>query len=239
VLKNQQPTYDSAQIQDITTYIKSMDGRFLNMLKPYLQYVPEEDAQLPPLPDTLEWIPGGKDCGGLFDLTNAGTENVQILGMGATLMSPPVQNSFAYHLLSLCSVDSSTCGAGGGYQCYYTVGVKFQGNAVGTHLDGQVQAVLGPDGGSCPTPVTLAPAQTVEIYLDLSAAPSNLIFKVAPTVTLTTSSGTSLVSLPQAFDSTLTFADSSQLSCYDLQGDTFVPSSSFRPDDLADQSPCI
>lgn len=245
VLKNpQQLAYDSTQIQEITTYISGMWGRFADTFKPNQQYVPEEDTRLPAVPDTLEWMSGGKDCGGLFELTNTGTKSLQIVGIGATLMSSPVRNTFVYHLINLCTVlNPSPCPFGGGFQCYYTVGVQFQGGVAGTHLDGQMQAVPSFDGSvdSCPTPITLAPAQTVEIYLDLTATPSNLIFKVSPTVTITTSSGTTLLPLPQTFSSTLTFADGSQFSCYDLQGDTFVPDqvSLVHPEDLVNQSPCI
>lgn len=69
-----------------------------------VQHTQKLASQLPPVPDTLEWVPGGPYCAGDLEFTDTGTQSVQITSIGLTFDADAVQNYFAYQLIDICSV---------------------------------------------------------------------------------------------------------------------------------------
>lgn len=94
---------------------------------------------------------------------------------------------------------------------------------MGTQVQAPIAANAG-IGGSCPLPLMLDPSQPVvqTVHLRVNSALAQELYRVKLTVTLTTASGTQVLTLPAAFTSTLAYATADQLSCYKLTGNTFT-----------------
>jgi len=238
VLKQQQYTYPDVAIQQMQSYLSTFahatgyklgtdsytDGIFV--------YTQKIANQLPPVPDTLEWVPGGPYCAGDLEFTNTGTQSVQITSIGLAFDADAISNSFPYQLIDICSVlglqmyPAGNCGCdgcGSASLCTYTATFLLQGGAMGT----QVQAPIAANtvlGSSCPLPLTLDPTQPVVqvVHLRMNSALAQELYRVGLTVTITTANGTQVLTLPSAFTSTLAYATAGQLSCYKLTGNTFT-----------------
>jgi hypothetical protein len=79
------------------------------------------------------------------------------------------------------------------------------------------------------------------IYLVLNSSLAQELYRVRLTVTITTAQGTQTLTLPASFTSSLAFATASQLSCYELQGNTFTQESvpDNNGDPTQDAFPCV
>lgn len=221
VLSGQQTTYDIGTIQQTRAYVaayqKAANG--------------DGSSKLPPLPITLQEVPGATadGCAGDFVITNTGTSDIQIVSFSAELAANPLKNAFAYRLVDVCSLlgvrDFACQGSSGGNSpCAYAATVSLTGGAANMRANAPVvvQAATGGDTTGCPTPITVAPAKAVEIFLSFISKPANLIYKLKLALTLNTAAGAKTINLPSSFDTTLTFDDESLHSCYALQENTFV-----------------
>lgn len=228
VLAQPQYTYDAATIMNIQNYVN------------VAQYVEPTDAQLPanmpPLPDALTWVPGADQvCTGGLDLTNTGSASIQINTIGVQFLTNAIENTYTYRLIDVCSVlQQPGCGPGrGGYvPCDYEADIALVGGAAGNQQQTPVKSSYD-DPQNCPVPLTIGPSQTVNITVNISSAPAHLLYKVQLTVGINDASGATTLTLPSTFDSTLVYIepDSPNITCYGLNGNTFVLLS---PQDLQD-----
>ncbi len=187
-------------------------------------------GSMDPIPGTLDTAPVVLNdyfaCGATLTLTNIGSTLIQIPQVGVQLEGRPQQNTYQYRLIDACSVTPQSQVAQDG--C-----TPSQGNnpGCGTYA-ASIQLGLGekndifstvPSAQGCGT-LTIAPsAQTFLIfYFSLASnIPRNLIYSIAPILTVNTAQGEQTLSISQLV-STLAFASVNQFSCYGLKGTTFV-----------------
>ena len=199
-------------------------------MKPYTTALA---AQLPPVPDTLQVVPGAGSsfpgkllCSGVLDITNTGNQTIQIPSVGLTLTKGAVENPFAYQLIDGCTLPNQAgccheCGSSPG--CGFYVNLDLQGDSPGTHLNGEIENAPAENG--CPQTMMLRPHQLGEVALFIDSTPPNLIYQEVE-LTLSVNSGKgspTILALPPSFTSTLVFADlNSQFTCYGFDGTTFT-----------------
>lgn len=238
-LKGHQTTYDQGAIDQIDTYL----GPFVTAVFQNKQpYTPELAKQLPPLPDTIQILPGiedtkGSPCLETLDITNTGTQTVQILTIGAKLTQKLLKNTLDYPLVDACSLPvpapypvscpcnpDSGCGSGPG--CLYGETLQLMGDVTKADLKAPivVDYDLGGEPGNCPPSLMIRPQQLVEVNLVFTSVGNNYIYQgVNLSLTVQSGSGKSItLALPSSFTSTLTFIDDQQLSCYSLKNADFI-----------------
>lgn len=229
VLKEDRATYTNEEVQQMHDYLTNIWPGVAEAANTTRLYTP---PQTPAPPDTLQWIPGGSQCGGIFHFTNTLQESVQIDRMGLKLTTSPQQNTYAYRLIDPCTIlDPEACALGSTPPCAFSVNVQLAGGTVGTAVDAPVEGEQV-FNSVCPVPLTLAPGQTVAVRLNVQSSQVDLLYRANVTLTLTTARGTNVIVLPPTFQSVLAFASDSQFSCYGLQGNTFVQ------EPLGPTSPC-
>ena len=222
VLATNHLTYDNTEIQQMKDYFGNSSSKMPGTLQLVLGG---------PIGGTLPYNTGGEtighidDCSISFEITNTGQNTIQIASAGVQLMKSAQKNSYQYRLIDQCSIVplpgspvGSPCafsGGGPGDCDHYSAIVKLGSAAANTSFFGT------PKGGdsSC-NELTLNPKDTKELGIYFYS-PKNLIYSVIPQLTLNTSTGQNILSLPK-LTSTLAFAYDSQFVCYGLQGDTFV-----------------
>jgi hypothetical protein len=214
-------TYSQGEIQQMTEYFHAIFTSG-NTASSFLTSPPA----------SLRWAPGGQSCKGAFQITNKGNTPIQISTVGIQITQDPQQNSYQYRTIDACTLLSASdqrgtwCNfapSGGGNCSIYYASIHLQdakANAVLT--DTPIVYPPGP-GVTCPE-LTIDPNATTDLYITfLSSDISNsFIYSIIPELTLSDANGTHVISLPQ-LASTLAFANTSQISCYGLQGNTFVP----------------
>ena len=228
VIKQPHATYDTTAIQHMQSYLAAL-GRATGYLQayggPYGPFFDRHD--LPPLPETLQWIPGGDQCLDELDFTATGSESIQITSIGVTFDADAMPNAFAYQLVDICSVvglhpppagscGCTGCGSGGGS---YRATLMLPDGPAGTQVNAPITA-----GFNSPLPLTVDPTQPEVQSVDLSVASAlpQALYQVKLTVTIITAEGTKVLVLPSSFISRLVFASASQFSCYQLQGNSFL-----------------
>jgi hypothetical protein len=89
---------------------------------------------------------------------------------------------------------------------------------------------FAPYGQSPCGELTLQPGQTTELVMRFYSLPppSHLMYSVIPELTIVTASGRKVLALPK-LGSSIAFINQSQLSCYGLQGHTFMLEKSGQP----------
>jgi len=222
VLANNRLTYDSNEIQQMKDYLGGRSSEMPSTLQLVLGG---------PIGGTLPYHDGGQtighidDCSISFEITNTGQNTIQIASAGVQLLKSTHKNSYQYRLIDQCTLVpmpgmpvGSPCiffGGGPGTCDRYSAIVKLGSVAANTSFFGTPKG----DDSSC-NELTLNPKDTkkLDIYF---YSPQNLIYSVMPQLTLNTSSGQNILSLPE-LTSTLAFAYDSQFVCYGLQGDAFV-----------------
>lgn len=223
VLNNVRPTYDIGSINEMENYLQEFGGATGSGAFPYTHDIA---SKIPPIPDTLQVVPGDMGCGDRVDITNTSAQSVEIQSLGATFTKQAVQNTFAYNLIDTCTLQgvstfccTQDCGAGG--QCDYYAPIDLHAAPVGTHINGSVKS---DEADLCPLPLVVKPNQLVEITLGIDSTPTNLIYEgVELTLEVSSGKGTStILTLPSSFTSTLVFADHQQFSCYGFNGTTFT-----------------
>jgi hypothetical protein len=238
-LTNQdQLTYDSGQIQQMEQYLDaSFSTGETRGARPYWEYWDSNGAASAPVPPpTLKLVPGGLGfCLGTMEITNLGSSPAQILGLDVRLTTTTQQNNYHYHLIDVCSLPTTipknifTCPitpAGASSDLVYDF--QLGRGDVNTVYQGQLE----PDPYDPGNTGTLNPGEIVFVHVHFSLAPStpanNLIYSLTPELTVSSSSQQETFALTQ-LNSTLAFADTSQITCYKLQGNTFVPLPSNAP----------
>jgi len=191
------------------------------------KFTPWYEPQLPALPAALAWVPGASACFGRIKLTNSGTAPVQVSRAGVALAAVPAPNTFAYNVTDICSLaQSAGCPPAPtkavAPQCFYYVNLILHATQPGAQSIGNVVANTPRDsyGGTCPTPLTIAPGKTVEILLKLTSAQGAMLDSVAPLVQMSDSATPAQIPVEAwqlVFTSTTT-----QRTCYALTGDHFV-----------------
>lgn len=241
VLASSRTTYSQDEIAQMQAYVSSGVGPISVLTRgikppPTLRWVlggsvdPIPGAFDPGLDKTSPFEYGDNSpCGASLHLTNRGYTPIQIPKVGVQLEARPQQNSYQYHLIDLCSVVPPShelngyCGPqiGGVEVCHEYYAVIQLGLGEKGSVFSSVPVV--PSGPECGT-LTIAPASDVILDFQFnltSSTPENLIYSILPILTVHTAQGEQTLSLSQLV-STLAFASTSQFSCYQLQGTTFV-----------------
>lgn len=217
VFKSIQPVYDQGTIQQISEYVSgggSAGGE---------------------LPSDLQLVAGGATCMDEYDITNAGTQSIQISGMGLRLSKNRVQNTFSYKLLDACTLSPapkicSCTNCGSGTDCIHVVDIDLSANDDASYKEGTVDT----NGDCVAGPWTVEPGDNLQVDLYVSSTPVNMIYySVTPTISLGAGSSQMILPLPSSFTSTLVFAGSNLFSCYGFHGQKLVREPvirSFNPD---------
>jgi hypothetical protein len=221
VLRDPAATYSASDLQAIHTYLNSVGQDNAGF--------PIPDSNAPP---TLRWVSGnrpahdgGQRCLASLQVTNAGTQPVQITQAGVVLASSPTSNSYQYALLDACTISPTFGDCTGGPaqtgECAYMATVQLAAGSSSTSYSAPITTNSQNDP-KCPLPLLLQPGQTATIVVGLVAPASrdNLIFRVTPELMVYDTTSRTLV-LP-TLTSTLVYADAGQFSCYGLQGQTFT-----------------
>ena len=160
-----------------------------------------------------------------LEITNGGTNTVQIPRVGLRLLEKPIANQTVYRLVEFCSVvhSSDYCGPrgfGGGADCStYNVYLSLADQPAGADfLARPMQTDLG-TMEPCPE-VTLAAGQSVTFRLAVYST-SALVYRAGLVLDVVTSTGRGTIAFPQ-MAGVFTYADPSQFLCYRLSGSTFV-----------------
>jgi hypothetical protein len=228
VLASDRTTYSQDEIAQMGTYVGNnfTAGNFLSQgTKP---------------PPTLRWALGGSidpvpgtnqdrsfyPCGADLILTNTGSTPIQIPKVSVQLEGRPQENLYSYHLIDACTVipksqialHGCTTAFGGYSGCsLYIASIQ-----LGLGEKNSVFSAV-PSSPGCDT-LTIAPAAQVRLDFGFSLAsniPGNLVYSIAPILTVYTAQGKQTLPLTQ-MRGTLAFANINQFSCYGLQGTTFV-----------------
>jgi hypothetical protein len=211
-------TYSQDEIQLIANYLNSIFTSG-NTASSFLRSPPT----------LLNWVPGSQSCTGAFQITNTGNIPIQISAVGIQVTQNPQQNSYNYRTIDACTVlpasvqENTPCGfgpSGAGNCSVYFANIHLQGaKADSVFID--TPTARG-EGQICPG-LIISPSATTDLYINFvsSDKPNSLVYSVLPEFTLSDANGTNVVPLPQ-LASVLAFADSNQISCYGLQGNTFV-----------------
>lgn len=239
VLNRQQTTYDVGAIQQMSAYLRAFNETYVTS---YFRMIAEASAPatfnaqyektLPPLPSALQVVPANlyshlsamfHQCTGHFEITNTGSSDIQVIGFGATFITAPVPNTAQYQLVDECSLPdlAAVCGnggIGGNEPCLYDATLNLRAGSAGTHVNAPITS--SDDSGNCSGPITIAPGNLAEVNLEFDS-PSALLYTARLTVTVSTT-GTTVITLPASFNTTLAFASKSQFSCYGFQNNTFV-----------------
>lgn len=206
VLSSDQLTYDSNTIEQMKNYAEAFYG---------------SQTPLPPLPASLSWLSAGV-CELTMDVTNTGTQAIQLQTMNIRLAAPSQPNQKQYRLVDICSLVTAYCPpqGGGGAGISYTFQLS-DGNA-NTVFTPTMFYVTGMDATSTTViPVTIGAGETVHIDVALNSSSAS-IYPIIPNLVLNGPDGAKTVALSQLSRS-IYVADNSQFSCYELQGETFVP----------------
>lgn len=231
VLRNRQGAYDSGAIQQLATFARAFEQSYYvqnqeasaGAAQP-VQFTPQVESQLPPLPSTSAGLvpgDGGDGCTDLVTITNTSNSTVQIASLGAAVIATPVQNTVTYRLIDVCSLpdalmDVCQLTGSGGPPCGYHVELTLNGG-LGTEVNGPIQA----SAPGCPAAITLSPTQAAQVSVGFGSS-SQSVDLVRLSLTLSTTGASATINLPPSFNSSLVFASRSQFACYWLQGDKFV-----------------
>lgn len=201
VLASDRLDYDAGEIQSIK------------------EYLTDDSATLP---SSLQSATGGS-CGADIELTNTGSSSIVVEQVGVKLLSSPVQNTYQYRLIDICSVapNSDICvqGHGGGPECdTYSASIHLLAGQQGA-LYSDAPAPAYPDG--CPNQMVISPDPSHAMTLNTSFSADSLEFSIALQLKVQTASGEQTLTLSQP-SSQLIFAGGSQYTCYALQGTSFT-----------------
>jgi hypothetical protein len=222
VLATDQSTYDPQAIQQMADY----------MIAYFSAY---GDVPLHPLPVSLKFAQGifagtianwnirGADCQGLLYVTNIGQNPVQIMHIGMKLAVDVAPNTYHYHLMDICSLPLgewiSHCPSAIQRVVAniptYTATFHFTSTEADTVIQSQVEKQL-----------IISPGATISLKLVIPTTdnPRNGLYVVMPQLTVKTQEQANLVLDLFQLTSTIAFIDpETQLSCNQLQGNTFVP----------------
>jgi hypothetical protein len=219
VLSTPQQTYDDGELQQVADYVDILQK---NATQP-------ESSAAPSLPLGFNVTPGTAtenntnyyaSCEGIIDITNISQNPFQLSGIDMQLTDTTQTNNYQYQLINVCSLPLPSSlshivcppGRGGGgagdNQYDFSLG------------EGDIGAVFhGKRSTSDPGP-TLDPGQAVTIRVSFTSA-SNLIYHLMPVLLIDTSGEQRMIELTQ-LASSLVFVQSSQVSCYTLQGNSFI-----------------
>jgi hypothetical protein len=219
VLAAAQLTYDPKAVQQMTNYI------ILN----YFQ-----DTSSPVLPASLKFAQGifagiiphwnlrGVDCQSLIWITNIGQDPVQIMQIGMKLAKEVSPNTYAYHLVGVCSLPL------GKWVRYCPLNIQAVVGGMPSYIDTfhltstQAMAVVQDQVTNQPV---LHPGATISVKLVLptNGSPHNNLYAVMPELVVSTQKQAKLVLDFSQLTSTIAFLDPrTQLSCYQLHGNTFA-----------------
>jgi len=220
-LKDTQNTYDAGSLKQVADFLLPFaKGSAFGLM-------PEDlfsATDVPPLPTMLEAIPGAHSCDTGIDITNTGTDPVQITGFGIRLTSRPVPNASRYHLVDVCTMWPNPVTFG---PCY----PEFSGHCVPEvvfNLSGSDTSdkIVVPAKSNyderCFGLTTVAPGDDAGFGLKFTSKPDNWKYTIELTVDVSTSHGDQTLVIPSPKPIVLTLASADRFSCYGLQGDSFV-----------------
>ncbi len=220
VLGTDRLTYDTGEIQEITSYAFDPHSPLPNTIRLVPGVVSEgEKAQHQFKQEGPS--PGNSGCKGSLEITNIGKTTIQISQIGIQLSATPKPNTYHYRLIEICTLPNapSVCPGLGARPLDYTFAFQLKMSSAGTVFQGQMYS----NGTRINIGPTLDPGRTAEVYtsFDSSGVPDNLIYSVIPELTLDIS-GEQRTVLLSPLENTFAFAHQDQFSCYKWQSNTFV-----------------
>lgn len=164
-------------------------------------------------------------CTAGFEVTNVGSSTVQIANAGLELTGQPMPNTQSYGMVDICSLtklDPCPPGLGGGpTPCSVrAVHVRLDASAGQTDFLAPPRQVDFETNQPCPT-VTLKPKDSVSLFIDAYSADAR-IYRAIPALDVVASNGRGVLVVP-SLAGVYAFADPSQMVCYRLSGNSFVP----------------
>jgi hypothetical protein len=173
----------------------------------------------------------GPTCAFELELTNLGSATIQVTKVGVRLTGQPEANKETYRLIDMCSLGGIDhyCGpqlGGGPKPCgFYSAAIELRDRNPGALSQEPPQPIINtigqaPADTGCPAMV-IDPAQTVDVRVDLWSG-QNLIFPVEPVLTVATSAGEKVVTVPTQAGRAA-FANAVQFKCLKFDADRFVP----------------
>lgn len=224
VLATNRLTYDTVEIQKMAGVFTQGGGVDLRV----------------PLPSTFERVSGdtaGLDipswgdinhgfvneetggCSGAWSITNIGKSLVQITQVEVQLSVASQVNNYHYRLIDVCSLPGIPDSYG---YCEHSQGAGAEEHKYIFHLKpGSKNSIFQ---GQATNQFSLNPGETADVgfvFLPTDAS-SYQIYSFIPRFIINTVDGQISLSIPQ-LTSTVSFVPSSQLSCYQLHGNTFAP----------------
>lgn len=216
VLSDNRLTYKSSEIQQMLDYFRG--GKVL--------------------PPTLQWVSGfpvdqsESKCGENLKITNISSTTIQLSQMNIRLTASPQPNHVSYHVINSCSfmqpdsngfIMNRFCNPTGGGQRVYESDYSLGPEKANTVFPGQFH-ITDESGASIPSLPTLNQGDVATIYLTFTthAIPSNFTYSITPELVLNEGNTESRVNLDK-LSTTIAFVGKDQVTCYNLKGDTFIP----------------
>lgn len=208
VLTMHKKSYDASEVQQTLDYFQQVQDH----LRDFVDWVPPEP------PSTLHWLPGGKQCGAVMQITNTRTSPVELDSFGLQLIRVPVVNTNTYDLADFCP-QSQRClgGIGGPVDCYYTADLVLHANSNDVSFQDKIRAQA-----DCPKVLIVPANQTTEIIVTVKdAQASSLLYQIQPYITLSIA-GQEIKTVFSDLKDNLYFTSTDDFPCYALKGYTFI-----------------
>jgi len=213
VLNDDRLSYDSVEVDQMRSYFNALLST---------------NGAIPPTPNILTWaslavtqVSNGLTgtCELNIDGTNIGNTPIQIQSIDLRLTSTTQLNNInQYRFIDVCSLAViNPCPPEVGGMAGIRYSFQLQGGEAGT-----IYTPAAPINGSISQ--VLNPGDPFSINIGIDSA-TNLIYPIVPEL-IVNSNGTSQTLPLTQLATTLFFANPSQISCYSLQGDSFVRVSS-------------
>jgi hypothetical protein len=229
VLNQAHFTYTPSELQQMQNYV-SVYFQDSNLYYPYTR---KPESLLPPLPQTLRWV-SGRDlsndypfnrCFGILEITNTGNSTIQVQDINMLSLQASQRNTYHYLGVDLCSLllPPAACGCWCAGEEVATYDYSLHAAQAGTIFSPEARNFNGSPPGKGFSPTILPSQQTTNVNFDfISASGGNLSYLLRPQIVISTEGETQTFGLSQ-LDSTISFANKNQFSCYTLRGRTFLP----------------
>ncbi len=201
------------------------------------------------LPPTLQYVAGAPQCSGTYEITNVGSQVIQIDKAGFQSARAPKVYSYTYRLIDACPYLAHCTGGSVAQACPYTASLPMTPTAqplavaaIGIGGSDQSSGASASGNADCPNVITLRPGATVSVAVDFSspAGSQDVWFHGVPALTVTSAKGAQTLTYPTLVnDLVLTPAFMSDIPghadtgaypgrCYTQSGSSFTLVTSYR-----------
>ena len=201
------------------------------------------------LPATLRYVAGASQCTGTYEITNVGSQLIQIDKAGFQSDRAPVAYSYTYRLIDACPYLAHCTGGSAAQGCPYTAALPMSLTAQPLTVASIGLGAAGPSSGAsasgnadCPNVISLRAGATVSVAVDFTgpSGSKDAWFHGVPALTVTSAKGAQTLTYPTLVnDLVLTPAFMSDTPgqpdagaypgrCYTQSGDSFKLVTSYR-----------